>query len=396
MRRPALPLARGLEHRARGRPAVERRGVEPHASSNAATASGRRPAAASATARSRAPRASRGARRTASCERGDRLRGRVRARTAARRRAAARRRHRPGRAARLAEQRPRARPSARAPRGWRAAAARTGLRRPGADAEAQGLAAGDDRLLAVEPLAQARLLARGGGLRPRRAGPARVDAQTASSAAARPAAFRLTARRDELRLEHSASRRADESSTRGGPFGSSCGARVRRRMSFIRCDRGTAPRARERHHGHPDLRHPASPVDPHPRAVRRPPLAAEELAALRGVRPLLPLAVRAALQLRADVGAPRRLDLVGPLRRRAALRRARTTSSPHPSARTPTSSPTPPGHKAHGPLRDVGAARRDRARRAARRCCRRTRSSGCGSRTCSASAATRSRRRRCS
>ena len=54
------------------------------------------------------------------------------------------------------------------------------------------------------------------------------------------------------------------------------------------------------------------------------------------------------------------------------------------------------GHKAMGlyamwALRDEVAARR-----ASRRCCRPTRSSACGSRTCSASAATRSPRRRCS
>ena len=43
--------------------------------------------------------------------------------------------------------------------------------------------------------------------------------------------------------------------------------------------------------------------------------------ALRDVRPRLPLALRDALQLRADVGAPRRLHLVRPLRGRPAVRR---------------------------------------------------------------------------
>ena len=48
------------------------------------------------------------------------------------------------------------------------------------------------------------------------------------------------------------------------------------------------------------------------------------------------------------------------------------------------------GHKALGPLRDVGAAQRDRARRRARAPARRPRSASCAWRTCWASAATRS------
>ena len=89
---------------------------------------------------------------------------------------------------------------------------------------------------------------------------------------------------------------------------------------------------------------------------------------LRGGRPLLPLALRAPLQLRADVGPPRRLDLLGPLRRGHPLRRdglrpreARPRGRRHRLLRR-----RPQGD---GPLRDVGAARRARPRRRARRCC---------------------------
>src|SRR3989304_1348947 len=53
---------------------------------------------------------------------------------------------------------------------------------------------------------------------------------------------------------------------------------------------------------------------------------------LRDARPRLPLAVRAALQLRPHLGPSRRLDLVGPVRRRAPLRRARLRP---PAARPP-------------------------------------------------------------
>ena len=76
--------------------------------------------------------------------------------------------------------------------------------------------------------------------------------------------------------------------------------------------------------------------------------------------------MRPALQLRADLGPPRRLHLVGALRGRASC-----------STRSTTTSPTRPRRRRHrlvrgrpqgdGPLRDVGPARRDRARSAAPR-----------------------------
>src|SRR5512147_662092 len=67
---------------------------------------------------------------------------------------------------------------------------------------------------------------------------------------------------------------------------------------------------------------PASRVGPHPR--RRSPAAdGRGAGALREPRPLLPLALRPALQLRADVGPSWRLDLLGSLRGGHPLRRGR-------------------------------------------------------------------------
>ncbi len=83
---------------------------------------------------------------------------------------------------------------------------------------------------------------------------------------------------------------------------------------------------------------------------------------LRGGRPLLPVALRAPLQLRADVGPSRRLDLLGPLRRGDPLRRdglrareARPRGGRHRLLRGRS--------QGDGPLLDVGASRRARPRR---------------------------------
>ena len=70
------------------------------------------------------------------------------------------------------------------------------------------------------------------------------------------------------------------------------------------------------------------------------PLSPEELAALRALRPGLPLPVRDALQLRADVRPPRRLDFFRPVRRVAPVRIRWTTTWRRPIVRTRTSSPT--------------------------------------------------------
>ena len=86
---------------------------------------------------------------------------------------------------------------------------------------------------------------------------------------------------------------------------------------------------------------------------------------LRDLRPHLPRALRAPLQLRADVGPPRRVDLVGafhdrdPLRvRRLRRRRPRPRGRRHRLVRG-----RPQGD---GPLRPVGPARRGDPRRASR------------------------------
>ena len=120
-----------------------------------------------------------------------------------------------------------------------------------------------------------------------------------------------------------------------------------------------------RRHGIP-ARHAARPL---PRSLRRvargatAPLA-RGARAVRVVRSRLPLAVRGALQLRPDLGAPRRLGVLGPLRRRPPLRRARLRRQP----------PRPRGRRsrllrrrAQGArtLRAVGAARRGAAHRGA-------------------------------
>ena len=63
---------------------------------------------------------------------------------------------------------------------------------------------------------------------------------------------------------------------------------------------------------------------------------------LRGLRPPLPLALRPPLQLRADVGPPRRLDLLRARRRRRPLRRARLRARrPGPAGRRPRSATRP-------------------------------------------------------
>ena len=61
---------------------------------------------------------------------------------------------------------------------------------------------------------------------------------------------------------------------------------------------------------------------------------------LRGGRPRLPVALRPPLQLRPDVGPPRRLDLLGPLRRGDPVRRDGLRARQARPRRTPTSSPT--------------------------------------------------------
>ena len=110
---------------------------------------------------------------------------------------------------------------------------------------------------------------------------------------------------------------------------------------------------------------------------------------LRGVRSLLPLALRAPLQLRADCpaipgGSISSGRFVAGLLFDAHGLRPRE--------------PRPRGRRPHllrgrtqgdGPLRDVGAAQRGRARRRTRACCPTDESTSSGSRTCSASAATR-------
>ena len=78
------------------------------------------------------------------------------------------------------------------------------------------------------------------------------------------------------------------------------------------------------------------------------PLDAGRARPLRDLRPHLPLALRAALQLRADLRSPRRVDLLGPLRRRHPLRRARLRPRRPGPRRTPTSSRYAAGHKAMG------------------------------------------------
>ena len=108
-----------------------------------------------------------------------------------------------------------------------------------------------------------------------------------------------------------------------------------------------------------------------PARGRRDAARARGAAALRGHGPLLPLALRAALQLRADVGTPGRVDLLGPLRGGPAVRRAWTTSSPGRTAPTPTSSRTRPATRRWASTRCGRCATSSRASRA-RRCCPRT------------------------
>ena len=69
---------------------------------------------------------------------------------------------------------------------------------------------------------------------------------------------------------------------------------------------------------------------------------------LRDVRPRLPLALRAALQLRADVGPPGRLDLVGPVRRRRCCSTRWTTTSRDPDRADADIISYAAGHKALG------------------------------------------------
>ena len=85
-------------------------------------------------------------------------------------------------------------------------------------------------------------------------------------------------------------------------------------------------------------------------------------APLRGDGPLLPLALRAALQLRADVGTPGRVDLLGPLRGGPAVRRHGLRARPA-GPRRRRSDLVRGRPQGDGPLLDVGAARRARARR---------------------------------
>ena len=86
---------------------------------------------------------------------------------------------------------------------------------------------------------------------------------------------------------------------------------------------------------------------------------------LRDLRPHLPRAVRAPLQLRAHVGPPRRLDLVGALHGRGPLRERRLRHRrPRPCRRRHRLLRRRP--QGHGPLRPVGPARRGDARRASR------------------------------
>ena len=119
-------------------------------------------------------------------------------------------------------------------------------------------------------------------------------------------------------------------------------------------------------------------------------------AGLRAARPRLPLALRDALQLRADVGPSGRLDLVGPLRAGAALR--------HDGLRPRRARPR--GRRRHllrrrpqgaRPLRACGRCATRSSRIAAPRLlpAERARTSS-ASRTCSASAATRPTPRRSS
>ena len=126
-------------------------------------------------------------------------------------------------------------------------------------------------------------------------------------------------------------------------------------------------------------------------ARRGPPnlrFAADEVR-IRAPRPGLSLALRPALQLRADLGPSRRLDLLG------ALRGGLLFDAP--GLRFLRSGPRRRRHhflrrRPQGPraLCHVGAAQRDGCASAAPSSCRATSGGSCGSRTCSVSAATRS------
>ena len=95
------------------------------------------------------------------------------------------------------------------------------------------------------------------------------------------------------------------------------------------------------------------------------PLTAAELAAFETLDLALPRALRAAVQLRADLGASGRLDLGGALLGGAALRRSRLRPG-RPRARRRRRALVCGRAQGHGPLRPVGAARRDRPHRRAR------------------------------
>ncbi len=129
------------------------------------------------------------------------------------------------------------------------------------------------------------------------------------------------------------------------------------------------------------------------RAGQRPALGGRA-GRLRDPRSALPRALRPALQLRADLGPSRRLDLVGPLRGRPAVRRARLRPGRLPSARTPTSCRMPPATRPWASTPCGRCATRSPAWPRPS-CCRRATPLACASRTCSAFAATRRPPRRC-
>ena len=114
---------------------------------------------------------------------------------------------------------------------------------------------------------------------------------------------------------------------------------------------------------------------------------------LRGLRPLLPLAVRAPLQLRADVGPPGRARSPRAASSRALLFDAMDYDArASPTARTPTSSPTRPATRRWASTRCGRCATSSRASASPALLPADAKRPRCASRTCSASAATRSTR----
>ena len=131
------------------------------------------------------------------------------------------------------------------------------------------------------------------------------------------------------------------------------------------------------------------------RGGRRGPAVGRRAGRLRDPRSALPLAVRPAVQLRADLRPPRRFDLGGALLGRRSCSTVSTTTSPPPTATMPTSSRMPPGTRPWACTRCGPCATRSPAS-ARPSCCPTTTGSACASRTCSAFAATRPPPRRCS